>query len=64
MLFRQLDRPDGVAVIGRTCGQLLATMDQQQKAEEVLWQSAQAYRSLGRPDDAEEIEGMALSVRG
>ncbi len=58
-LFEQIGRADGLAVVGSVYGQFLAASGENDKARAVFERCVQAFRTLGRADQADQFEDMA-----
>ncbi len=57
-ILERLGRTEGLAVVGRTLGQLLAGAGLRDEARAVLGISAGAWRKLGRGQEAEAVEAL------
>jgi hypothetical protein len=58
----EVDRAEGIAVIGEELGQLLAQADRKDDAREVLLRSADAYRKLGREAEAQKLDELVAQL--
>jgi hypothetical protein len=61
-IVSQLGRAEGIAVIGKVLGQILAENDQPDEARSVLRRSIEMYRKLGRDADAQQVEDLLRTL--
>ncbi|MEU6822427.1 CHAT domain-containing protein [Streptomyces atriruber] len=55
-LFLQLQRPDGIAVVGETWGQVLLAAGNREQARQVFQTSRAAAAKIGMPDVVDELD--------
>ncbi len=60
--FTQMGRADGIAVVGRALGQLVALAGDKDKALEILRRSAAAYRKLRQEAEAQRVEELIAQI--
>jgi hypothetical protein len=57
-IFRQLRRPDGLAIVGGNLGSLLLALDEKERARQVLTDSHEAAIRIGLTDLAQQIAAL------
>ena len=60
--FQKLQRPDGVAFVGSTLGQVLAVAGHKEEAVAVLDQSASAFDQIGMADQAAQARALLEKI--
>lgn len=58
-LYQQLQRADGIAIVGAMLGQVLAAAGVTSEAATVLEKSAAAFDTIGQPQQAAQIRAIA-----
>jgi len=61
-LYQQLQRVDGIAVVGAVLGQMLAAAGATSEAATVLEKSAAAFDTIGQPQQAAQIRAIAAGI--
>ena len=63
-IVARIGQLEAICVIGPTLGRLLVAAGQHDEGLQVLRHSADGYRRLGRPTDAEAIEAVIKQIEG
>jgi tetratricopeptide (TPR) repeat protein len=63
-IFTQMGRADGIAIVGRALGQLVALAGDKDKGLEILRRSAAAYRKLGQEAEARKVDELIARISG
>jgi tetratricopeptide (TPR) repeat protein len=63
VIYRKLQRTDGIAVVGELFGQVLSMVCHPDRALEVLDQSAAAFERLRQPQQAARVRQLQQSIR-